>query len=140
MADLVETIGRETSAPAATSVPASTLRPTLAVSTLVEPQPTTYRLDLQVGPIGAGTLVVDPPPYGNDGYEPGSRVVITALPNQGHSFVGWTGVSGAAGETGNPVTITISFLRNAFQARRVFWKPVASIPNPSYDHEFTEGI
>ena len=61
-----------------------------------------YTLTTSVTPSGGGSLTADP---SQAGYLPGAQVVLTAAPNTGYTFSGWSG--GASGSS-NPLTVTIN--------------------------------
>lgn len=69
-------------------------------------QPSTFRLDIEVSPAGAGSVSLNPP---GGRYAPGTNVTLTATPNDGYAFVQYSG--DAAGE--DPVTVvTVSTNKN----------------------------
>jgi hypothetical protein len=57
--------------------------------------PACYALTLVASPAGAGSLSASTPNCGS-GYAPGSVVTLTAAPNAGNTFLGWSGVPGAS--------------------------------------------
>jgi uncharacterized repeat protein (TIGR02543 family) len=61
---------------------------------------THYSLTTGVAPLGAGTVTVSP---SKASYYKGEQVTLTARPNSGHTFVGWSG--GAC--TTNPCSVTM---------------------------------
>ncbi len=65
-----------------------------------------YTLSTNVTPAGTGTITADPPPdcYG-DRYEEGTEVQLTANPDSGWHFTGW---SGDASGSDNPTTVTMN--------------------------------
>ena len=63
---------------------------------------TQYTLTTSVSPAGAGTVTANP---SQPSYPSGAQVVLTAAPNTGYTFSGWSG--GASG-TANPLTVTIT--------------------------------
>jgi uncharacterized repeat protein (TIGR02543 family) len=63
---------------------------------------TQYTLTTSVSPSGGGSITANP---SQPSYPSGTQVVLTAAPNTGYSFSGWSGgASGAA----NPLTVTIT--------------------------------
>lgn len=66
-------------------------------------QPGRHALAVNVTPAGAGTVSYAPS-MPEEGYPAGAEVTLTALPNQGYSFSGWSGdVTGSAAS----VTVTM---------------------------------
>ncbi|HUS71228.1 MAG TPA: C1 family peptidase [Anaerolineae bacterium] len=65
--------------------------------------PTCYDLDTKVYPVGAGTVVADPPPDCEGGYAPTTVVKLTASDNAGWHFFAW---GGDASGPENPIAIT----------------------------------
>jgi uncharacterized repeat protein (TIGR02543 family) len=63
---------------------------------------TQYTLTTSVAPSGSGSITANP---SQPSYPAGSQVVLTASPNTGFSFSGW---SGGAGGTVNPLTVTMT--------------------------------
>jgi hypothetical protein len=63
---------------------------------------TTYTLDVDASPYGAGTVTRNP---AQAAYDRGARVTVTATPASGYAFSNWRGASNS---TSNPVTITIN--------------------------------
>jgi uncharacterized repeat protein (TIGR02543 family) len=63
---------------------------------------TQYTLTTSVTPSGAGSATANP---SQPGYPSGTQVVLTAAPNTGYTFSGWSG--GASG-TANPLTVTMT--------------------------------
>ena len=49
----------------------------------------TYTLTVNVSPTGSGTVLRS---KNADSYEPGAQITLTAKPNNGYEFVGWTGM------------------------------------------------
>jgi autotransporter-associated beta strand protein len=64
-----------------------------------------YTLTVSTNPAGAGTVAIDPLPDQAGKYAPGSVVTLTATPNVGVLFTGWTG---GINLTNNPVTLTVN--------------------------------
>ncbi|MCL2067908.1 MAG: hypothetical protein FWG99_10635 [Treponema sp.] len=62
---------------------------------------TTYTLTTNASPITGGTISLNPD---KESYDAGSSVTVTAIPNSNYTFTGW---SGAATSTTNPVTIVM---------------------------------
>ncbi|MEF8873744.1 MAG: GLUG motif-containing protein, partial [Candidatus Thermoplasmatota archaeon] len=62
-----------------------------------------YTLDVTVE--GGGTVEIDPQ---QEDYEPGTEVTLTAIPDEGWSFVEWTGTD----QTGEEITITMDEDKN----------------------------
>lgn len=65
---------------------------------------TDYTLTTQVNPAGGGTLAINP---NYISYNHGEIVMLTALPNTGYPFSGWTGDVPPGLESTNPITITM---------------------------------
>ena len=63
---------------------------------------TQYTLTTSVSPSGAGSVTANP---SQPGYPSGAQVVLTAAPNPGYAFSGWSG--GASGSA-NPLTVTMT--------------------------------
>ena len=61
----------------------------------------TYTLTVNVNPSGGGTVSISP---NKVSYNPGETVTLTAVPNSGYTFTGW---SGSVTGTQNPVTIVM---------------------------------
>ena len=61
-----------------------------------------YTLQYSAAPSGAGSVTAKP---SQSTYPSGTQVVLTATPNTGYTFSGW---SGDAGGTANPLTVTIT--------------------------------
>jgi len=65
-----------------------------------------YSLNTSVSPSGRGTITADPGPNcAGDKYLPGTEVQLTANPESGWHFTGW---SGDASGSSNPTTITMN--------------------------------
>jgi uncharacterized repeat protein (TIGR02543 family) len=63
---------------------------------------TQYKLTTSAAPSGSGLITASP---SQTSYTNGTQVVLTASPNTGYSFSGW---SGDASGTANPVTVTMT--------------------------------
>src|SRR5437763_1929597 len=63
-----------------------------------------YTLTLAASPAGGGTVAASPP---GPAYAAGTAVSVTAAPNAGYSFAGWT-VDGAAAGAANPLPLTMN--------------------------------
>jgi uncharacterized protein (TIGR02145 family)/uncharacterized repeat protein (TIGR02543 family) len=63
--------------------------------------PSTYTLTVTVSPAEGGTVSRDP---NADSYNAGTHVTVTASPNSGYEFLGWTG---ALNSDDNSVTVTM---------------------------------
>ena len=61
-----------------------------------------YTLQYSAAPSGAGSVTAKP---SQSTYPSGTQVVLTATPTTGYTFSGW---SGDAGGTANPLTVTIT--------------------------------
>ncbi len=98
------------------------------VTTTAAPNPCTNRF-VQVTPPGSGSNVTltigtsgtgtTSPAAGTYTYAPGSTVSVTATPASGYSFTGW---SGAATGTANPIAVTV----NASETLTATFAPVSS--------------
>jgi inhibitor of cysteine peptidase len=72
--------------------------------------PACYDLDTEVYPVGAGSVVAEPPPNCNDGsYAPDTAAELTASDNAGWHFMTW---GGDASGSDNPTTITMDSDKN----------------------------
>ena len=72
--------------------------------------PVYYTLALNVNPATGGGITVDPAPTGG-GYLAGTPVSLTATPNAGYEFAGWSGdITGSS--TTNPMTVAMDGDRN----------------------------
>jgi thiol-disulfide isomerase/thioredoxin len=56
----------------------------------------TYTLSTNIVPEAAGNIVIVPPSSGSGAFEPGSRVTLTAVPDNCHTFSYWDGVTGSS--------------------------------------------
>ncbi len=65
-------------------------------------QPNQYTITIQINPAGAGTVTKNP---NQPAYTAGTQVILTATPNTGYQFSGWSG--GITG-TQNPITVTVN--------------------------------
>jgi uncharacterized repeat protein (TIGR01451 family) len=70
-----------------------------------------YTLTNTVSPTAGGSVSVNPSPNCNNGtqYTAGASVTLTAMSNAGYTFSNW---SGDAGESTNPVTVTMNANKN----------------------------
>jgi uncharacterized repeat protein (TIGR02543 family) len=64
----------------------------------------TYRVSASASPSQGGTVVADPPDCAADSCDPGTEVELTAAPNEGYDFVGW---SGDASGSDNPTSLVL---------------------------------
>lgn len=80
-------------------LPTSPVYPTWMTS----PSQTSYTLTTSV--VGSGSISLDP---SGGTYESGTRVALTAYPNSGSTFVGWTGVDSS---DGNVASVTMNSAR-----------------------------
>ena len=60
------------------------------VGITVNAQPVYYTLTVSANPATGGTVALNPPPSGS-GYLAGTQVAVTATPNAGYVFTGWSG-------------------------------------------------
>ncbi len=74
-----------------------------AVGITVNAQPVYYTLTVNVNPTNGGTVALNPPPSGS-GYLAGTQVAVTATPNAGYVFTGWSGDASGANAT---ITLTM---------------------------------
>jgi thiol-disulfide isomerase/thioredoxin len=56
----------------------------------------TYTLSTNIVPAGAGNITTVPPSSSSGTFEPGSRVTLTAVPDNCHTFSYWDGVTGSS--------------------------------------------
>jgi thiol-disulfide isomerase/thioredoxin len=56
----------------------------------------TYSLSTNIVPETAGNITIVPPSSGSGTFEPGSRVTLTAVPDNCHMFSYWDGVTGSS--------------------------------------------
>jgi len=76
-----------------------------AVGITVSAQPVYWTLTVAATPSNGGTITLNPPPTGS-GYLAGTTVTVTAMPNAGYEFAGWSGdITGSS--TTNPMTVVI---------------------------------
>ena len=78
-----------------------------AIASLVWPLasfagPQLYTISVQIDPVGAGTVTLDP---AKSGYARNNVVTVSATPAQGMVFAGW---GGALSGTQNPATLRVS--------------------------------
>jgi hypothetical protein len=85
-----------------------------------------FRLTLSASPASAGTATASPVPNCGADYSPGTIVTLTATPNAGKTFLGWTG---AANGASNPLTVTMNADR-AFTALFLDFEPSARVYLP----------
>jgi len=73
--------------------------------TVLAAQPVYCTLTVNRNPATGGTVTLNPPPAGN-GYFEGTQVMLTATPNAGYEFAGWSGdITGSS--TTNPMTVVM---------------------------------
>ncbi|MDR2578413.1 MAG: InlB B-repeat-containing protein [Chitinispirillales bacterium] len=65
--------------------------------------PESYSLEIVINPAGSGTVSRDP---NEEIYLHGTEVTLTATPNQGYVFTGWTGTASTSTEPEVTVTVT----------------------------------
>ncbi len=95
--------------PTVAGSPMPTVTPTVGGSPGGSPVPTArpaYALALSAGPGGGVSALPSPGPYG-----PGTRVQVSAVPESGFVFTGWT-LDGVAVGLANPYTVTMSAERS----------------------------
>ena len=81
-----------------------------AVGITVSAQPVYWTLTVAATPSNGGTITLNPPPTGS-GYLAGTTVTVTAMPNAGYEFAGWSGdITGSS--TTNPMTVVMDGNRN----------------------------
>jgi uncharacterized repeat protein (TIGR02543 family) len=75
---------------------------TIVTANFIEVPPDEYTLSVAVDPVEKGTVDVNPL---KATYQCGDEVILTAIPNSGWTFTGWTG---DVISTANPLTITMN--------------------------------
>jgi uncharacterized repeat protein (TIGR02543 family) len=110
----------------------------VAIMGTVSPPPTTYTLTTNVSPSSSGSVTKYP---NKSSYSDGESVQLTATANSGYTFSGWSG--NASGST-NPITITMNSNKSVTANFTAITKPTVSIVasdssagEPSNDGAFT---